>query len=203
MEEMTLRELVAEAAVALSAAGLEQSSGRVSEVPTPRTIRYYARHGLIDKPIGWRGRAALYGRRHIAQIVAIKRMQADGSSLDQIQLALSGASDAELAARSGIALAAAPEATGPGADDAGAFWRRVPTDAPEPGAARVGQHEEEDDGQGAASAGGDLLTGARLDPGVALWVEGARRALDDDDIAAIKVAAEPLMRLLRARRIID
>jgi DNA-binding transcriptional MerR regulator len=202
MEEMTLRELVAEAAVALSAAGLEQSSGRVSEVPTPRTIRYYARHGLIDKPIGWRGRAALYGRRHIAQIVAIKRMQADGSSLDQIQLALSGASDAELAARSGIALAAAPEATGPVADDAGAFWRRVPADAPEPGAARVGQHEEDDE-QGTASAGGDLLTGARLDPGVALWVEGARRALDDDDIAAIKVAAEPLMRLLRARRIID
>ena len=201
MEEMTLRELVAEAAVALSAAGLEQSSGRVSEVPTPRTIRYYARHGLIDKPVGWRGRAALYGRRHIAQIVAIKRMQADGSSLEQIQLALSGASDAELATRSGIALDAAPEAK-PAADDAGAFWRRVPVDAPEPGAARV-DTDEEDGEQVGTPYGGDLLTGARLDPGVALWVEGARRALDDDDIAAIKVAAEPLMRLLRARRIID
>ncbi len=201
MNEMTLRELVAEAAVALSAAGLEQSSGRVSEVPTPRTIRYYARHGLIDKPIGWRGRAALYGPRHIAQIVAIKRMQADGSSLDQIQLVLSGASDDELATRSGIALDATPPPQ-PAADDAGAFWRRVPADAPEPGAARVDQ-DEEDDEQDGAPYGGDLLTGARLDPGVALWIEGARRALDDDDIAAIKVAAEPLMRLLRARRIID
>ena len=196
MEEMTLRELVAEAAVALSSAELEQSSGRVSEVPTPRTIRYYAQHGLIDKPIGWRGRAALYGARHVSQIVAIKRLQAAGRSLDEVQRALTGASDDELARLSGLTPEAAPSSTT--TPDDGAFWRRVPAQATSPmdgdEAAEGADHEE-------APATAELLTGARLDPQVALWIEGARRALDDDDIAAIKVAAEPLMRLLRARRI--
>ena len=49
---------------------------RPPHVPDARTIRYYATLGLIDRPEAFRGRTALYGARHLSQLVAIKRLQA-------------------------------------------------------------------------------------------------------------------------------
>ncbi len=60
-------------------------SGRIRAVPDTRTIRYYTTLGLIDRPAAMDGRTALYDQRHVDQIVAIKRMQADGLSLSDIQ----------------------------------------------------------------------------------------------------------------------
>src|SRR4051812_19287830 len=71
---------------------------RVREVPDRRAIRWYATIGLVDRPLGFRGRTALYGPRHLLQLVAVKRRQADGRSLAEIQSELTGASDAALAA---------------------------------------------------------------------------------------------------------
>ena len=72
----TIDELGAVVALALSVDYAGQANGRVREVPDRRTIRYYTTLGLIDRPARMRGRTALYGRRHLLQLVAIKRLQA-------------------------------------------------------------------------------------------------------------------------------
>jgi DNA-binding transcriptional MerR regulator len=87
----TLAELAARAAVALGDTA-EQASARVREIPDARTIRWYQTTGLIDRPLALRGRTALYGRRQLLQLVAIKRRQAEGSSLAEIQAELAGQS---------------------------------------------------------------------------------------------------------------
>ena len=60
-------------------------SARVREVPDVRTIRYYTTAGLIDRPAEMRGRTAYYGRRHLLQLVAIKRLQEQGLPLVEVQ----------------------------------------------------------------------------------------------------------------------
>ena len=49
-----------------------------------RTVRYYIQIGLIDRPAGV-GRGAHYGPRHAEQLVAIKKWQAAGLSLERIR----------------------------------------------------------------------------------------------------------------------
>jgi DNA-binding transcriptional MerR regulator len=71
-------------------------SGRVRAVPDARTIRYYTTLGLIDRPAEIRGRTAYYQRRHALQLVSIKRLQAAGMPLDQVQQRLAGASTRKL-----------------------------------------------------------------------------------------------------------
>lgn len=78
-----------------------QTSARVREIPDRRTIRYYTTIGLLDKPAEMRGRTAYYGRRHLLQLVAIKRLQAQGKSLVEIQAELTGATDSALLKCSG------------------------------------------------------------------------------------------------------
>jgi DNA-binding transcriptional MerR regulator len=77
-------------------------NGRVRDVPDRRAVRWYATTGLVDRPLAMRGRHALYGPRHLLQLVALKRRQADGRSLAQIQAELAGATDATLAAIAGV-----------------------------------------------------------------------------------------------------
>jgi MerR-like DNA binding protein len=73
-----------------------QASGRVRDLPDRRAIRYYTTIGLVDRPAAMRGRTALYTRRHLLQLVAIKRLQAAGMSLAEVQARLAGATDAQL-----------------------------------------------------------------------------------------------------------
>jgi DNA-binding transcriptional MerR regulator len=91
----TLADLAARVAAALGDGG-EAPSGRVNPVPDARVIRYYATIGLVDRPT-LHGRTALYGRRHLLQLVAVKRLQGEGRSLAEIQFRLSGLTDVALA----------------------------------------------------------------------------------------------------------
>src|SRR5215471_11847087 len=86
----TLDDLSARVALALAQDYEGQPSGRVRDVPDRRTIRYYTTLGLLDRPAEMRGRTAMYGRRHLLQLVAIKRLQARGLSLAEIQQRLVG-----------------------------------------------------------------------------------------------------------------
>jgi hypothetical protein len=70
---------------------------RVAAIPDARTIRYYTSLGLMDRPMT-RGRQALYGRRHLLQLLAIKALQIQDLSLAAIQSRLYGASETELLA---------------------------------------------------------------------------------------------------------
>src|SRR6266540_3036389 len=110
MARFTLQDLSALVERALSRDYAGQENGQIREIPDPRTIRYYTTLGLVDRPIALSGRTALYGRRHLLQIVAIKRLQARGLSLAKVQEELLGLSDASLAR-----IAHLP----PGADEAG------------------------------------------------------------------------------------
>ncbi|NUP61595.1 MAG: MerR family transcriptional regulator, partial [Nonomuraea sp.] len=107
----TIGELAERAAQALRA-GAQPVNGRVRDVPGERLIRWYTTIGLVDPPLTRRGRIARYGRRHLLQLVAVKRMQAAGRSIAQIQTALTGATDVMLEAAAGLAPAPATEADG-------------------------------------------------------------------------------------------
>ncbi len=81
------------AAAALAADGAAQVNGRVRDVPNTRLIRWYTTIGLVDPPLARRGRTALYGPRHLLQLVAVKRRQAEGRSIAEIQLELTAATN--------------------------------------------------------------------------------------------------------------
>ena len=91
----TIRELAERAADALRAHA-QPLNGRVRDVPGERLIRWYTTIGLVDPPLTRRGRIAQYGRRHLLQLVAIKRLQAAGRSIAEIQTVLTGATDTTL-----------------------------------------------------------------------------------------------------------
>lgn len=185
----TLDELAARAALALADAP-GQPSGRVREVPDLRSIRYYSTLGLLDRPAAFRGRTALYGKRHLAQLVAIKRLQAQGLALSEVQQRLS-----ELDERGLLKLAALPR-------DAEEAELRVPEAAPEPAAERRREFWSAPAAEIAAPAPalkqGPHLQSVPLDAKALLVLEGAR-ALEETDLEAIRAAAAPLLKLLQKR----
>jgi hypothetical protein len=118
----TLEELVRRVADALAVDDVRAPNGRIREVPDARAIRWYTTIGLLDRPAGFRGRTALYGPRHLLQAVAVKRRQAHGLALAQIQAELAGATDATLrrVARVPVALLAGPATQSSGVPEVGA-----------------------------------------------------------------------------------
>jgi len=85
----------------------------VREAPDARTVRYYQTLGVLDRPLRYDGRRALYGRRHLLQVLCVKLLQARGLSLAQVQQALAAASTAQLEAAVADALGAAPPLPSP------------------------------------------------------------------------------------------
>lgn len=92
----TLDELVGLVGQALSVDYDGAPSARIRDLPDRRLVRWYVTKGLVDRPAATSGRNALYGRRHLLQLVAIKRRQAQGRSLADIQAELTGATDSTL-----------------------------------------------------------------------------------------------------------
>jgi DNA-binding transcriptional MerR regulator len=209
MEEprWTLDELAERVDAALAVDYPGQSSGRVRAVPDRRAIRWYTTIGLIDRPVAHRGRTALYGPRHLLQLVAVKRLQADGMPLVAIQQELAGATDAQLTrvanlpnARDGVPTGIPLGVTGRARR--AEFWRQAPSaltratvtaaatpdpvagiEAPEPAA---------------PAAPVSTLNGVRLGEGATLLLEPGRE-LDAADLHAILDAARPLLAVLRDR----
>src|ERR1700757_5348352 len=92
----TLDELVRRVAVGLADPAYPGApNGRVRELPDRRAVRWYTTTGLVDRPT-MQGRTALYGTRQLLQVVALKRRQAEGRSLAEIQAELAGATDETL-----------------------------------------------------------------------------------------------------------
>jgi DNA-binding transcriptional MerR regulator len=110
-QRWTLDELAERVDMALAVDYHGQPSGRVRAVPDRRAIRWYTTIGLIDRPVAHRGRTALYGPRHLLQLVAVKRLQAKGLPLVAIQQELAGATDSQLARVARLPVGARP--TGP------------------------------------------------------------------------------------------
>ncbi len=197
----TIDALSAQAALALSVEYEGAPNGRVRDVPDRRTIRYYTTLGLIDRPAEMRGRTGLYGRRHLLQLVTIKRLQTRGLSLVEIQKHLLGLTDAELERLAKLpadleTVLATPSAMpdGPVPERSpDAFWRAVPAPPSESGAADQEGHDE----QGLAVP----LQGVRLGDDAILLL-ASPRGIDEEDIQAIQAAAAPLLKLLQTRRLL-
>jgi hypothetical protein len=199
----TIEELAEHVADALAAGDPAQPSGRVREVPDRRTIRWYTTIGLVDRPAMMRGRTALYGWRHLLQLVTVKRLQAAGRSLASIQEELLGASDAALeriAALPGSAAAPpaptppapsvpAPGAAVPAGPARARFWSAPPPAVPPAADGHAGPAPLD----GRAS----VVPAIRLGDGATLLLDTASRALTADELAAINAAAAPLLDLLR------
>ena len=107
-QRWTLDELAERVDMALAVDYHGQPSGRVRAVPDRRAIRWYTTIGLIDRPVAHRGRTALYGPRHLLQLVAVKRLQAKGLPLVAIQQELAGATDSQLARVARLPVGARP-----------------------------------------------------------------------------------------------
>jgi DNA-binding transcriptional MerR regulator len=205
---LELTELAAETLAVTRLAGPEggpaRANGRVRDVPNERLIRWYVTVGLVDPPLSRRGRVARYGQRHLLQLVAVKRRQAEGRSLAEIQAELAGATDEALAAIACVPdIDPAPQAA-PAAPSR--FWARQPRQPsqPTPAAERPGRPESgAADGshvdRGAAFPPAGLVHGVRLAPGVMLLLEGADREPGPDDVTEIVTAARPLVRELADR----
>jgi DNA-binding transcriptional MerR regulator len=159
-------ELAERAAQALAASGTKAPSARVTPRPDPRMLRYYTTLGLLDRPLEVRGRTAYYGRRHLLQVVAIKRMQAAGASLADVQRQLAGASTAELEHIADLPVDGAAPVPAARPAPRRQFWREPPVPM---GPAAI-----------------------RLAPGVTLVLDAAR-PLSPDDLEAVRRAAAPLV----------
>jgi hypothetical protein len=214
VDEWTLEQLVELVGKALAADGVRAPNGRVRDVPDARVLRWYATIGLLDRPSAFRGRTALYGHRHLLQAVAVKRRQAEGMALAQIQAELSGATDAAL--RRVARIPAGLRLDLPGADQAGkpekpagdpagdlvevrspraSFWR-----APAVASTPTPQLEGADAVAGAGThAGAESRHLVRLGPGAVLVLTTAPSAAD---VADLRAAAAPLIRLLADRHLL-
>ena len=163
--------------------GLLQESGRVRDLPDARTIRYYTTLGLLDRPIGVRNRRKLYGERHRQQLVAIKRLQASGLSLAEVQERLLRADSQALA---DLAQAPAPAPSAAKNVSRQPFWKVRPRSAP-------------------ASPAPASPAPASPVPVVALRMDGLTIVLDSnvelspEDLEAVRRAAEPLLAELAQR----
>lgn len=173
MSSWTINDLQGCIREALSYDYKEGPDKRVSGIPTARTIRYYTTQGLIDPPELISGNSALYGKRHLLQLVAIKRLQAEGNRLAQIQEHIAGADNRKLKK---IAKLPTEEQLEKAKRSKEKFWSAAPTQPELP-------HRPE---------------AFKLIDGVIVTIEAPREILTSD-FDAITTAAVPLVKTLRQR----
>ncbi|GAB2604072.1 hypothetical protein Aab01nite_47400 [Paractinoplanes abujensis] len=205
----TLDELVERVREALEAEYPGAPNGRVRDVPDRRAIRWYSTIGLVDKPLGMRGRTALYGPRHLQQLVAVKRRQAEGLTLAQIQAELTAVSPARLTEIAHVPpglMVTIDENTFGHHAQRSRFWADHPAEAAAPPAdLPLPAHSPADLPLPAHSppvrsvAASQAFTGLALGGGVLLLVPAA---VSDADRDAVAEAAAPLLDLLTARGLI-
>jgi DNA-binding transcriptional MerR regulator len=128
---LTLGELAKLAEAVTSQVDIAPRSKRIHAVPDERMIRYYTTKGIIDKPSRSKDRTARYGSRHLAQLLAAKRLQFRGQTLDSIAQSLTALSTDELYAIADMPQSAIPSDLAPGAQpparQAREFWSAQPT----------------------------------------------------------------------------
>jgi DNA-binding transcriptional MerR regulator len=196
----TIEELTDRVAIALAVGYEGVASGRVRDVPDLRTIRYYATIGLLDRPAEMRGRTAFYGTRHLRQLVAIKRLQAQGLKLADIQQRLVGLTEQALR-RFVDPLTTVPEPSG--TDRADSFWRNSrSSDTEYEGAQSTGDRPvPEIPNKIPPALAYQTEQRVLLDDGAILAL-ATRRPMENDDLRVIRMAAAPLIELLKLRGLI-
>ena len=108
----------------------------LGEEISPRTVRLYATQGLIDRP-GKEGRSAVYGHRHLLQLVLVRALARRGLSLSAIA-PFCVLADAELEQQLEQLDGEGAAATAPSANEALQYLRDLPSTADAVGAAPEG-----------------------------------------------------------------
>jgi DNA-binding transcriptional MerR regulator len=189
--------------------------------PNGRAIRWYAMKGLVDRPSIGPGHAARYGERHLLQLVAVKRLQARGMTLAEIQRELAGATqetlrrvadlpDFDIEREPAVAALAEQLIASEAAGAAGA----KPLNASEPAVGATAERFVESEPASAARAERFWARPAVLEPAavrepvpevryVITLTEDVTLTLparpEAADLAAIRLAAAPLLELLAER----
>ncbi len=101
-KEFRLRTLIAALRRVLLSIDLTDLSGRIREIPDERTARFYTTMGLLSPPARLDGRRAMYGKKHLIQLLAIKRLQSQNRPLRDILATLRGAGMAKLIVIAGV-----------------------------------------------------------------------------------------------------
>lgn len=204
-ELWTLDQLTELVGTALAVDYPGQVNGRVRAVPDRRAIRWYSTIGLVDRPAEMRGRTALYGRRHLLQLVSIKRLQSRGRTLAEIQAELAGATDRTL--RTIAALPADPSAA------AASVSEPVPDSGRETARESAGESARElarerfwTDRPAAASDADEtaLVTAIRLADGVTIVLDPTGippTQLTAEQLSELRSAAAPLLAELARQRL--
>lgn len=219
---LTIDQLATAVANALAAWPVEGLNGRIRAVPDVRTLRYYTTLGLLDRPARWEGRTAFYNRRHVLQLLSIKRLQAQGLSLAEVQASLLNSSDENLARLaqlpadfqfSGSQATRSEDRQRPTSVSTSVprqpdrpFWKTRPqaqsaslaAASPAPASTTLSPESR------ATKLTRDItsvLLGVPLDPAVSLLVQAAR-PLDEQDLQALREVAQPLLAALRSRQLI-
>jgi DNA-binding transcriptional MerR regulator len=205
--EWTIGELAERASTAL--APTARLNGRVRDVPNERLIRWYSTIGLLDPPSARRGRIALYGRRHLLQLIAVKRRQADGRTIAEIQAELTGAADQILES-----IALIPETPDETAATVATrtprprFWAEPPAapaaslsapSGPPPVAPAVAEEPRSPAPPAQPAQPAVIVHGVRLAAGVTVLLDGGGRTPSPDDLAEITAASAALLAVLRER----
>jgi hypothetical protein len=110
--------------------------------------------------------------RHVLQLAAIKRLQARGRTLAEIQEALLGATDDQLVEVAEPAVTPVLDQVPAAAPAPVAFWRQPPA---------------------AADTVTKVVHGIRLGDSVTVVLDGAGRVPDDAELAELQAAAAPLL----------
>ena len=207
-ETWTISELVEEVERRIAALPKPQN-GQVRAVPDDRTIRYYGTIGLLDRPAAMRGRTALYGKKHVAQVVAIKRLQTMGKSLAEIQALWPTLDDPTLSRMSGVELPGANATKAKAARKE--FWKAEPAPAPPKvsDATRIEPTRVEPTPPPHARPRPPLPRTAapaelrvELAPNISLSIElSSDISISLADVAAIRAAAAPLIAELARRQL--
>lgn len=180
---LTLSDFAAVAANAVQASGAVPDNRQAKPIPAERMVRYYTARGLLPRP-GTRGRALTYGRTHLLRLVAIKRLQGEGLSLDQIAERLQSMSAEEVESLAAIPSSAMPanlgdpEAPAP-SRAASRFWQ-IPPASPAPVPQPAVSH----------------LQAIRLSDTVTVLVDGGPLP----ELDSVRRAAAPLLDLIAAAR---
>ena len=200
-----MAELVDQVAAQIAALPAPRN-GQVRAVPDDRTVRYYATIGLLDRPAEMRGRTALYDRKHLAQVVAIKRLQTMGRSLAEIQALWPTLDDDTLARMSGV-----PFTREPSAAVRAPFWK-APAAVAQVGAVPLAARSSEGAAPVAAAPAAvepstpsmpALEIRVELAPHVvlSLTIADEHVAISPADLRALREAAAPLLAELASRRL--
>ena len=94
--EFSLDELVENAARLIEAFVPKQERYKVTDYPDARTVRFYTTRGLMDKPNRYNGQNAMYGSKHLLQLVIIKYLQSQYLSIRKIDEIISGLTQDDL-----------------------------------------------------------------------------------------------------------